>query len=189
MSGRRAKSPRKILRSHPSRKIAWPIVDPVEFTPHFAWKSADEADHRSRDELYCENVRLSDAADTYGTPTYLYSRAAITDAYHELDRGLWGVPHTLCFAVKSNSNLAILERLANLGSGFDIISGGELDRLAHLGVRGKRIVFSGVGKSREEIREALNYRAGKRSAKSGANTGILLFNVESEEELEVLLEE
>jgi diaminopimelate decarboxylase len=189
MSGRRAKSPRKISRSHPSRKIASPFVDPTEFTPHFAWKSADEADHRGRDELYCENVRLSDAADTYGTPTYLYSRAAITDAYRELDRGLRGVPHTLCFAVKSNSNLAILERLARLGSGFDIVSGGELDRLAHLGVRGNRIVFSGVGKSREEIREALDYRAGKRSTKSGTNTGILLFHVESEEELEVLLEE
>jgi diaminopimelate decarboxylase len=189
MSGRRAKSPRKISRSRPSRQLAWPFVDPTEFTPHFAWKSADEADRRGREELYCENVRLNDAADTYGTPTYLYSGAAISDAYRELDRGLRGVPHALCFAVKSNGNLAILERLARLGSGFDIVSGGELDRLAHLGVPGNRIVFSGVGKSREEIREALNYRAAKRSAKSETNTGILLFNVESEEELQVLLEE
>jgi diaminopimelate decarboxylase len=189
MSGRRAKSPRKISRSHPPRRAVSNFVDPTEFTPHFAWKFTAKAHGRSRDELYCENVRLNDAADAYGTPTYLYSGAAITDAYRELDRGLHGVPHTLCFAVKSNSNLAILERLAKLGSGFDIVSGGELDRLAHLGVPGNRIVFSGVGKSREEIREALNFRAGKRSAKSGTNTGILLFNVESEEELEVLLEE
>jgi diaminopimelate decarboxylase len=189
MSGRRAKGPRTISRSHPSRKIVSPFVDPAEFTPHFAWKSAGEADRRGRDELYCENVRLNDAADTYGTPTYLYSGAAITDAYRELDRGLRSVPHTLCFAVKSNSNLAILERLAKLGSGFDIVSCGELDRLAHLGVPGNRIVFSGVGKSREEMREALNYLAGKRSAKSAGSAGILLFNVESEEELEVLLEE
>jgi diaminopimelate decarboxylase len=189
MSGRQAKSPRKISRSHSPRKIVANFVDPTEFTPHFAWKSAREANGSSRDELYCENVRLNDAADAHGTPTYLYSGAAITDAYRELDRGLRGVPHTLCFAVKSNSNLAILERLAKLGSGFDIVSGGELDRLAHLGVPGNRIVFSGVGKSREEIREALNYRAGKRSAKSETNTGILLFNVESQEELEVLLQE
>jgi diaminopimelate decarboxylase len=189
MSGRRAKTPRKISRSQPPRKIVSPFVDPTEFTPHFDWKSAGKANGRGREELYCENVRLNDAADTYGTPTYLYSGAAITDAYRELDRGFRGVPHTLCFAVKSNSNLAILERLAKLGSGFDIVSGGEIDRLAHLGVPGNRIVFSGVGKSREEIREALNYRTGKRSAKSVGSAGILLFNVESEEELEVLLEE
>ena len=189
MSARPARSPRKISRAHPPRKIVSTFVDPTEFTPHFAWKSAGKANDPSREELYCENVRLNDVADTYGTPTYLYSGAAITDAYRELDRGLRGVPHKLCFAVKSNSNLAILERLAKLGSGFDIVSGGELDRLAHLGVQGNRIVFSGVGKSREEMREALNYRAGNRSAKSARSAGILLFNVESEEELEVLLEE
>lgn len=189
MSGRRAKSPRKISRSHPLRKIVSNFVDPTEFTPHFAWKSARGANGPNREELYCESVRLNDAADAYGTPTYLYCGAAITDAYRELDRGLRGVPHTLCFAVKSNSNLAILERLAKLGSGFDIVSGGELDRLSHLGVPGNRIVFSGVGKSREEIREALQYRVGKRGAKSAGSAGILLFNVESEEELEVLLEE
>jgi diaminopimelate decarboxylase len=197
MSGRSAKSPRRLLRSHPPRKALSSFVDPTEFTPHFAWKSASQSSRQGRDELYCEHVRLSDVADSYDTPTYLYSGSAITDAYRELNRGLAGVPHTLCFAAKSNSNLAILTRLAKLGSGFDIVSGGELDRLAHLGVPGDRIVFSGVGKTREEIREALNYRAGKSrsshgakpGAKSRANAGILLFNVESEEELEVLIEE
>ncbi len=162
------------------KKIALPFVDPTEFTPHFAWKAAAGG----RDEMYCEDVLLSGAAEKYGTPAYLYSAAAISDAYRELHTGLRGVPHTLCFAVKSNGNLAILRRLAKLGSGFDIVSGGELYRLAQIGVPGGRIVFSGVGKAREEIREALHYRAQKRGA-----PGILLFNVESEAELEVLLEE
>ena len=166
-------------------KPAPAFVDPTVFTPHFTWQSRGEARLRGRDEIYCENVLLSDVTEKYGTPTYLYSGAAITDAYRELHRGLQSVPHTLCFAVKSNGNLAILQQLAKLGSGFDIVSGGELYRLAQIGVPGKRIVFSGVGKTREEIREALQYRVTKRSTPPG----ILLFNVESEAELEVLLEE
>ena len=183
MSARGLPSPPEKSRTHDV------FFDPTTFTPHFAWKSQGEARRHGRDEIYCENVPLASAADKFGTPTYLYSGAAISDAYHELDRGLHEVPHTLCFAVKSNGNLAILQRLAKLGSGFDIVSGGELDRLAHIGVPGKRIVFSGVGKSREEIREALNYRAGKGATTTFARAGILLFNVESEEELEVLMEE
>ena len=184
------------------RSVARPVpefVDPSAFTPHFCWKSpakargdskrrkAEAQNHRDdgREELFCEGVSLTGVAETYGTPTYLYSGAAITGAYRELHGGLRGVPHTLCFAVKSNGNLAILNRLAKLGSGFDIVSGGELYRLGQIGVPGERIVFSGVGKTREEIREALQYRAGKR----GNPAGILLFNVESEAELEVLLEE
>ncbi len=171
-------------------KPAPAFVDPTAFTPHFTWQSRGEARRRSRDEIYCENVLLSGAAEQYGTPTYLYSGAAITDAYRELHNGLQSVPHTLCFAVKSNGNLAILRRLAKLGSGFDIVSGGELYRLGQIGVSGKRIVFSGVGKTREEIREALHYRAAKGNAtKRSSVPGILLFNVESEAELEVLLEE
>jgi len=164
----------------------------------------NDARNAAREELFCERVSLTGVAETYGTPTYLYSGAAITDAYRELHRGLRGVPHTLCFAVKSNGNLAILERLAKLGSGFDIVSGGELYRLGEIGVPGKRIVFSGVGKTREEIREALQYRARKPGGPASRNSsrgavasegsgraggGILLFNVESEAELEVLLEE
>src|SRR5207245_7411666 len=165
-----------------SRKLKY--VDPASFTPHFTWKKS-EARGSIAEEVFCEKVALRSIAEKVGTPTYLYSRAAIEDAYHELDRGLGKVPHTLCFAVKSNGNLSILNHLAKLGSGFDIVSAGELHHLERIGVRGDRIVFSGVGKERHEIREALNYRAGHR----GGRPGILLFNAESEAELEVLVEE
>ena len=114
-----------------------------------------------------------------GTPAYVYSRAAITAAYRRLDRafaGPGGIPHTICYSVKANSNLSILRLLARLGSGFDIVSGGELERLRRAGVSPKKIVFSGVGKTREEIRDALL-------------AGILLFNVESAPELEILAAE
>jgi diaminopimelate decarboxylase len=155
-------------------------MDPASFTPHFAWKKSGAGE-----EVVCERVSLSSVAQKFGTPTYLYSRAAIDDAYEELRRGLGAVPHTLCFAVKSNGNLSILKHLAKLGSGFDIVSGGELHHLQRIGVRGERIVFSGVGKDRYEIREALNYRVGGR----GGRSGILLFNAESEAELDILVEE
>ena len=161
-----------------SRKLKY--VDPVGFTPHFAWKKAPS---QPGDQVFCEEVSLKSVAEKFSTPTYLYSSAAITDAYREFDEGLRGVGHTICFAVKSNSNLSILKRLSELGSGFDIVSGGELRLLQHIGVPGNRIVFSGVGKSREEIREALNYRVGQ------TEPGILLFNTESEAELEILVEE
>jgi diaminopimelate decarboxylase len=137
------------------------------------------------EQVFCEEVSLQSVAETTGTPTYLYSGAAITEAYEELGAGLGALPHTLCFAVKSNGNLSILQHLARRGSGFDIVSGGELDRLGRIAVPGKKIVFSGVGKDRAEIRDALNYRPAKRSGPSG----ILLFNVESEAELDVLVEE
>jgi diaminopimelate decarboxylase len=135
--------------------------------------------------VHCEGISLSDIAERAGTPAYVYSQAAIGDAYNELAEGLGSLPHTLCFAVKSNGNLAILKYLAGLGSGFDIVSGGELDHLQRVGVPGKRIVFSGVGKTREEMREALRYRS---AGRDGAR-GILLFNIESEAELAALLEE
>jgi diaminopimelate decarboxylase len=163
------------------------FVDPVGFTPHFAWKKFAKQ-HSAHEEVVCEKVSLTSIAEKVGTPTYLYSRAAIEDAYRELDQGLDSLPHTLCFAVKSNGNLSILKHLAKLGSGFDIVSGGELDHLQRIGVRGDRIVFSGVGKDRYEIREALNYRVEPRGGRGGRG-GILLFNVESEAELEVLIEE
>ena len=165
--------------SGPSRKLRF--VDPVAFTPHFAWKKAPS---RAGERVFCEGVALASVAEKVSTPTYLYSNAAITDAYREFQEGLRGIGHTICFAVKSNGNLSILKRLAELASGFDIVSGGELRLLQHIGVRGNRIVFSGVGKSREEIREALNYRAGMQG-----ESGILLFNVESEAELDILSEE
>jgi diaminopimelate decarboxylase len=166
----------------PSRKLKY--VDPAAFTPHFAWEKS-EARSETGEEVVCERVRLDSVAQKFGTPTYLYSRGAIDDAYEELHRGLGAVPHTLCFAVKSNGNLSILNHLAKRGSGFDIVSGGELHHLQRIGVRGDRIVFSGVGKDRNEIREALNYRARGR----GGRSGILLFNAESEAELDILVEE
>jgi diaminopimelate decarboxylase len=165
-----------------SRKPAY--IDPVGFTPHFLWKPFSRRG-ASWEEVVCEKVSLTSVAEKAGTPAYLYSRAAIKDAYRELDRGLGSLPHTLCFAVKSNGNLSLLDHLAKMGSGFDIVSGGELHHLQRIGVRGDRIVFSGVGKDRHEIREALNYRATRREARSG----ILLFNTESEAELDVLAEE
>ena len=158
------------------------FVDPAEFTPQFAWRRPAKP---SGDEVFCEGVSLRHAAGKFGTPAYLYSRAAIEIAFGELRKGLGSLPHTLCFAVKSNGNLTILKILANLGSGFDVVSGGELEHLARLGVPGNRIVFSGVGKSREEIRFALNYRGRGKNARRG----ILLFNAESEGELGVLLDE
>src|SRR5205807_2698263 len=103
-----------------------------------------------------------------------YSRAAIDGAQDELHRGLGSLPHTLCFAVKSNGNLSILKHVAKGGNGFDIVSGGELAMLGSIGVPGDRIVFSGVGKSREEMRAALQYS----STGLRGNLGILLFNVE-----------
>jgi diaminopimelate decarboxylase len=160
------------------------FVDPAEFTPHFAWKSS-RAKSGHTAEVFCEKVALEDAAKKFGTPLYLYSSAAIKDAYTELHRGLGAQPHTLCFAAKSNGNLSILKTLAKLGSGFDIVSGGELDHLQRIGVTGNKIVFSGVGKDRHEIRQALQYKPSSGSKQ----TGILLFNVESEAELEVLIEE
>jgi len=165
-------------KNGPARKLKY--VDPAAFTPHFAWKSA-----QSGDEVFCEGVALGAVASKFGTPAYLYSSAAIEEAYRELQQGLTGVRSTICFAMKSNANLSILQRLASLGSGFDIVSGGELELLRHVGVRGDRIVFSGVGKSREEIRAALNYRVGGHDTASG----ILLFNAESEAELGILAEE
>jgi len=168
--------------AHPLR-----YVDPAEFTPNFAWRKSQS---NSGQELFCEEVSLSAAANTFSTPAYIYSGSAIASAFSELDRGLGSLPHTICFAVKSNGNLSVLKSLANRGSGFDVVSGGELDHLAHLGIPGDKIVFSGVGKSREEIRAALRYPGRMRSPKrSSSRRGLLLFNIESEAELEVLLEE
>jgi diaminopimelate decarboxylase len=167
-----------------AKKSKLKFVDPATFTPHFAWRRNGNVS-RGTHEVLCEGVSLADAAKRFGTPLYVYSRAAMTEAYQELERGLSGVPHTLCFAMKANGNLSILKHLAKLGSGFDIVSGGELEHLGRIGVGGDRIVFSGVGKTREEMRAALQYSTKRR----GGASGILLFNVESEAEMEVLLEE
>ncbi len=111
------------------------FVDPASFTPHFSWEKVDGKSGGS-EVVCCQDLSLSDIARRAGTPAYVYSQAAIGDAYGELDRGLGALPHTLCFAVKSNGNLAILKYLAGLGSGFDVVSGGELRHLQRIAVPG-----------------------------------------------------
>jgi diaminopimelate decarboxylase len=124
-------------------------------------------------ELRLDGVSLSAVADRFGTPCYVYSRAAIEAAFRAFDQGLAGVDHLVCYAVKANSNLAVLDVLARLGAGFDIVSGGELARVLAAGGSADRVIFSGVGKSQAEMRAALE-------------AGIKCFNVESEPELERL---
>lgn len=120
--------------------------------------------------LYAENVNLVELAQHYGTPCYVYSQTAIEQQWHAFDENLKHRPHLICYAVKANSNLSILRCLAQLGSGFDIVSGGELERVLRAGGHANKIVFSGVGKTSAEIERALT-------------VGIRCFNVESEAEL------
>ena len=124
-------------------------------------------------ELFAEGVALSAIAERYGTPTYVYSRAHIEAQYRSYADALQGTEHLVCFAVKANSNLGVLNVLARLGAGFDIVSGGELERVLAAGGRADRVVFSGVGKTREDMRRALE-------------VGVHCFNVESTDELERL---
>jgi diaminopimelate decarboxylase len=168
------------MSAHGSARNNLDFVDPAKFTPRFRWRTTRDGAH----EVFCEHVSLEAIAARYGTPAYVYSQRAIEDAFDEFRTELKGLPHLLCFAVKANGNLSILKLLARRGSGFDIVSGGELEQLGHIGVPGQRIVFSGVGKLREEIRAALRYRA-----KRTSSTGILQFNVESPAEMDVLLDE
>ena len=121
--------------------------------------------------LYCENVSIETLAETYGTPLFVYSRATLERHWIAFDQALAAYNHLVCYAVKANSSLAVLNVLARLGSGFDIVSGGELQRVLQAGGEASRIVFSGVGKQANEIEAAL-----------AAN--ILCFNVESEQELD-----
>jgi diaminopimelate decarboxylase len=126
-------------------------------------------------ELVCDGVSLEAIANAVGTPVYVYSARAIREQYDALDRALAPVPHRLHYSMKANSNLAVLRLLRERGAGVDIVSGGELYRALHAGFSASSIVFSGVGKSPQELREALS-------------AGILLFNVESLFELEQLNE-
>ncbi len=124
-------------------------------------------------ELYCESVAIADIAREVGTPFYLYSSATLAHHFNTFDKSFGDLPHLTCFAVKSCSNLAILRLFATLGGGADIVSGGELYRSMKAGIDPRRIIYSGVGKSEEELRY-------------GLVSGILMFNVESEQELEKL---
>jgi diaminopimelate decarboxylase len=126
-------------------------------------------------EMFAENVALRRIACEVGTPAYIYSLATLRRHYSVFDQAFAKVPHIVCFSVKANSNLALLHAFAKQGSGFDIVSGGELFRALKVGADPRRIVFSGVGKKKQEIEYALN-------------SGILMFNVESEEELTALNE-
>ncbi len=107
--------------------------------------------------LHAEELALPDIAAEFGTPTFVYSRATLERHYHAFDESLRGLRHRVCYAVKANSNLAVLDVLARLGSSFDIVSAGELGRLQKLNIRGDRIVFSGVGKTTSELQAALAY--------------------------------
>src|SRR3974390_2599252 len=111
--------------------------------------------HYSRNRLYCENVPVDSLAAKFGTPLYVYSQATLAGHFQKLDAALDGVDNSLCFAVKSNSNLSVLRLLAGLGSGFDIVSAGELHRVLEAGGDPARCVFAGVGKTEEEIKFAL----------------------------------
>jgi len=120
--------------------------------------------------LCAEQVSLEDVARQFGTPCYVYSRAAIESAYREYADELGGRPSLVCYSVKANSNLAVLSLMAKLGAGFDIVSGGELARVLAAGGDPAKVVFSGIGKSEDEIRSALQ-------------VGVLSINLESEQEL------
>lgn len=126
-------------------------------------------------ELYAEDVAVASIADRFGTPAYVYSRATLERHYRAYDDALAGRPHLVCYAVKANSNLAVLNVLARLGSGFDIVSAGELERVIRAGGDPAKVVFSGVGKQRWEMRRALE-------------AGVRCFNVESDTELDRLNE-
>jgi diaminopimelate decarboxylase len=131
--------------------------------------------HYQGGTLYAEQASLAEIAVRFGTPCYVYSRAALTDNLRQFNDALQGREHLICYAVKANSNLAILNILARLGAGFDIVSGGELQRVLAAGGDTRKVVFSGVGKTAEEMRMALE-------------ADILCFNVESSAELERLNE-
>lgn len=129
--------------------------------------------HYLRNEMYCEAVPLRRIAEAVGTPVYIYSHATLERHFRVFNEAFAPIPHLLCFAMKANSNLAILRAISRWGGGVDIVSGGELFRALTAGIPAGRIVFSGVGKTREEMAYALR-------------AGILLFNVESREELMAL---
>jgi len=121
-------------------------------------------------QLYCEDVPLHELSARHGTPLYVYSARTIRENFRRLDRALEGLDHRICFAMKANSNLAVLDLLAREGAGFDIVSGGELFRVLKAGGRADACTFAGVGKTRQEIEYAIR-------------EGVYSFNVESEAEL------
>jgi diaminopimelate decarboxylase len=149
-----------------------------ERPPGFTYQRPRHGILRRRDDfvLHCDRVALTELSERYGTPLYVYSASMIRERYKAFDAAFRDQPHTICYSVKANSNLSILRLLAKLGCGFDVVSGGELERVLTAERKaGRKIVFSGVGKTRAEIMAALKAR-------------IRLFNVESESELWTLAE-
>ncbi len=140
----------------------------------FAYQNISRKSPESGERLYCERMPVADLAKRYGTPLYIYSASAIRERFRLFNKAFHRIPHTICYSVKANSNLSVLRLLAKLGSGFDVVSGGELERLIRADRKtAAKVVFSGVGKTPDEMRAALK-------------AGILLFNVESESELHAL---
>ncbi|MGF1738818.1 diaminopimelate decarboxylase [Photobacterium satsumensis] len=133
----------------------------------------DYFNYQQDGQLWAEEIPLADLADRFGTPLYVYSRATLERHWHAFDQAVADHPHLICYAVKANSNIGVLNVLARLGSGFDIVSGGELERVVAAGGDPAKVVFSGVGKTAAEMKRALEL-------------GIKCFNVESEPELERL---
>ncbi|EEX35432.1 MULTISPECIES: diaminopimelate decarboxylase [Vibrio] len=133
----------------------------------------DYFNYQDDGQLWAEDVPLTDLAEQFGTPLYVYSRATFERHWNAFDKSVGEHPHLVCYAVKANSNLGVLNTLARLGSGFDIVSGGELERVIAAGGEASKVVFSGVGKTAPEMKRALEL-------------GIKCFNVESEPELERL---
>ncbi len=128
---------------------------------------------RKGGEMFCEGVSLRRIAEAVGTPVYVYSHATLSHHYRAFDGAFSGIPHLICYSMKANSNGSVIRTFANLGSGVDIVSGGELSRALAAGAPPSKIVYSGVGKMEWEIVEALRH-------------GILMFNVESRQELELI---
>lgn len=124
-----------------------------------------------KNELYCEGVKISEIVKAVGTPAYIYSHKTIVEHIHKIQKAFQSVEPIICYSMKANSNLSVLRAVINQGAGLDIVSGGELYRARKAGCAPEKIVFAGVGKSEEEIEAAIRY-------------GILLFNVESEPELQ-----
>ncbi|MBD3290443.1 diaminopimelate decarboxylase, partial [candidate division KSB1 bacterium] len=129
--------------------------------------------HYKNGELYCEDVGIKEIAEEYGTPVYLYSKNAIIEKFSKYEKAFAKVQHNICYALKANSNMEILKLLASLGSGADIVSGGELYLALKAGFDPKKIVYASVGKTDDEIKSAIE-------------NGICAFNVESTQELEVV---
>ncbi|MBI4008140.1 MAG: diaminopimelate decarboxylase, partial [Planctomycetes bacterium] len=138
---------------------------------HFEYRKIVNPPFFGRNELFCDNVRVEDIVSSVGTPAYIYSGKAILTNFNEIKDAFAPLNPLICFSVKSNSNLTICKTLAEAGSGFDVVSGGELYRVLKIGADPSKVVFAGVGKNSNEIRYAIE-------------NNIFMFNVESQNELE-----